>query len=359
VDGDYHLKSQAGRWVLNIQAWFNDDVTSVCIDAGNPNSDCTGELWPHGQRINLGAYGGTPQASMSLSNAGNIADLDVDGFVHYCDMKLLIEKWLAQGPLHTQDLNRNRIVNFIDLAILIANWDAEPPPGRARNPQPPDGATDVTVFADLSWTAGLRAESHDVYFGITDPPPFVCSQINTTFDPDTMSNLTTYFWRIDEIGQNGTTPGNLWTFTTGYYTGIRCFPAETLIWADGERMRISEITPGQKLGKSPAACNQLTQPQVESIDEHEGIFSECYDVTLDTGNRITVVSSHFFLTASGRWTHVQDLRPARTLQSLTGPVTVKNVIRRQTPSIGRVYNLKIKSSDHYYVGQDALIARDY
>ena len=64
-NGDYHLKSQAGRWDPNSESWVIDDVTSPCIDAGDPNSDWTGETWPHGERINMGAYGGTPEASMS------------------------------------------------------------------------------------------------------------------------------------------------------------------------------------------------------------------------------------------------------------------------------------------------------
>ena len=67
VDGDYHLKSQAGRWDPNSQTWVLDDVTSPCIDAGDPNSDWSAELWPHGERINMGAYGGTQEASMSPS----------------------------------------------------------------------------------------------------------------------------------------------------------------------------------------------------------------------------------------------------------------------------------------------------
>jgi parallel beta-helix repeat protein len=32
---------------------------------GDPNSDWTSEIWPHGERINMGAYGGTQEASMS------------------------------------------------------------------------------------------------------------------------------------------------------------------------------------------------------------------------------------------------------------------------------------------------------
>jgi hypothetical protein len=66
VNGDYHLKSQAGRWDPNSQTWVQDAVTSPCIDAGVPDSDWTGELFPNGGRINMGAYGGTPQASMSM-----------------------------------------------------------------------------------------------------------------------------------------------------------------------------------------------------------------------------------------------------------------------------------------------------
>lgn len=63
--GDYHLKSQAGRWDPQSQSWVRDDVTSPCIDAGDPDSDWGQEVWPHGGRINMGAYGGTREASMS------------------------------------------------------------------------------------------------------------------------------------------------------------------------------------------------------------------------------------------------------------------------------------------------------
>ncbi|MHC4327530.1 MAG: right-handed parallel beta-helix repeat-containing protein [Planctomycetota bacterium] len=66
VEGDYHLKSEAGRWDPISESWVKDDVTSPCIDSGDPNSDWTSEVWPHGGRINMGAYGGTRQASLSI-----------------------------------------------------------------------------------------------------------------------------------------------------------------------------------------------------------------------------------------------------------------------------------------------------
>jgi hypothetical protein len=65
VEGDYHLKSQAGRWEPTSENWVPDDVTSPCIDAGDPNSPVGDEPEPNGGRINMGAYGGTAEASMS------------------------------------------------------------------------------------------------------------------------------------------------------------------------------------------------------------------------------------------------------------------------------------------------------
>lgn len=63
IEGDYHLRSQAGRWEPGTRSWVRDDATSPCIDAGNPNSPVNREPAPNGSVINMGAYGGTDQAS--------------------------------------------------------------------------------------------------------------------------------------------------------------------------------------------------------------------------------------------------------------------------------------------------------
>lgn len=73
IDGDYHLKSQVGRWDQNSQSWIQDDVTSPCIDAGDPNSPIGHEPFPNGGIINMGAYGGTEEASMSVSTEDDAA----------------------------------------------------------------------------------------------------------------------------------------------------------------------------------------------------------------------------------------------------------------------------------------------
>jgi len=75
VDGDYHLRSPAGRWDPsdpNGSIWTTkDDLTSPCIDAGDPDSPVAEESVPHGSRVNMGAYGGTEKASRSIGASGD------------------------------------------------------------------------------------------------------------------------------------------------------------------------------------------------------------------------------------------------------------------------------------------------
>ena len=82
IDGDYHLKSEAGRWDPNSQSWVIDDVTSRCIDSGDPSDSIGYEPNPNGGRINMGAYGGTAEASKSTSGyalAGTWTALNMPG----------------------------------------------------------------------------------------------------------------------------------------------------------------------------------------------------------------------------------------------------------------------------------------
>jgi hypothetical protein len=93
------------------------------------------------------------------------------------------------------------------------------PPGKATSPSPANGATGVSTTNDLSWTAGSGATSHDVYFGTSSPGTFRGNQTATTFNTGTMANSTTYYWRIDEKNANGTTTGDVWSFTTAAASG--------------------------------------------------------------------------------------------------------------------------------------------
>ncbi len=59
----YHLRSEQGRW--DGEQWVQDTVSSPCIDMGDPESDWSAEPEPSGERANIGAFGGTEQASMT------------------------------------------------------------------------------------------------------------------------------------------------------------------------------------------------------------------------------------------------------------------------------------------------------
>ena len=69
AENDYHLRSILGRYDPDRGQWVIDDDHSPCIDAGDSQAqeDLVGsEPFPNGNRINMGAYGGTPQASKSI-----------------------------------------------------------------------------------------------------------------------------------------------------------------------------------------------------------------------------------------------------------------------------------------------------
>ncbi len=64
---DYHLKSKEGRWAG--AAWVYDPVSSPLIDAGSMTSPYDKEPADNGNRINIGRYGNTEEASKSVSSA--------------------------------------------------------------------------------------------------------------------------------------------------------------------------------------------------------------------------------------------------------------------------------------------------
>ena len=71
---NFHLQSTAGRFTDG--SWNVDLTSSPCIDAGGSGSanPYARETWPNGSRVNLGAYGNTPEASKTPSTDLVITD---------------------------------------------------------------------------------------------------------------------------------------------------------------------------------------------------------------------------------------------------------------------------------------------
>jgi hypothetical protein len=70
----------------------------------------------------MGAYGGTPQASMSLSDAGDAADYNNDNLVDPQDLLILSQEWLANRLPLAADINHDARVDWADFAIMALKW---------------------------------------------------------------------------------------------------------------------------------------------------------------------------------------------------------------------------------------------
>jgi beta propeller repeat protein len=134
-NGDYHLKSEAGRWDPDSESWVPDDVTSACIDKGDWSSSVGEEPYPNGGKINIGAYGGTAQASKSpvvtcweaLECAGQaLGDATCDGRVDLADLFALKASFgLSKGQAGYNccvDFTHDDTVDLSDLLTLKAGF---------------------------------------------------------------------------------------------------------------------------------------------------------------------------------------------------------------------------------------------
>jgi hypothetical protein len=191
-----------------------------------------------------------------------LGDLNGNGIVDKNDMLLLAEYWLL-NPAGTEPyagVDDDNIVDFFDYALFSQDWMKSANPvfkgnqdansfnpgtlalnttyywridevngpntitgdvwsfttqsGKAFSPSPVSGVSNVDANATLSWSAGPGATSHNVYFGTTSPGTFQTNKTGTTYNPGTLANSTTYYWRIDEVGGSGTITGDVWSFTT-------------------------------------------------------------------------------------------------------------------------------------------------
>ena len=88
------------------------------------------------------------------------------------------------------------------------------PPGRATEPVPNDTATGVGLSPTLTWTAGSNSSQSDIYFGVSGSLVFAGTTSSSSYSVGPLTENTVYQWRIDERNDHGTTPGDVWTFTT-------------------------------------------------------------------------------------------------------------------------------------------------
>jgi len=96
------------------------------------------------------------------------------------------------------------------------------------NPFPEDNSTGNSINVDLGWECSDPDGdplTYDIYFGTTNTPPLVASNVSiTSYDPGTLNEYTGYYWRIyARDNKGGLHAGPTWNFSTGASSGTNNF----------------------------------------------------------------------------------------------------------------------------------------
>lgn len=161
-----------------------------------------------------------------------------------------IKYYVQNGWITAYGVKSGELLEDGRLAVVQMDYDVTNPgmttvwatasnPIQAWAPHPVDGATIQWVDATgLSWTPGVYATSHDVYFGTDEIAVTNADTSDTTgiykgrqsangyLFPDPLEWGVTYFWRIDTIEADGAVhKGPVWTFTVADYLLVDDFEA--------------------------------------------------------------------------------------------------------------------------------------
>ncbi len=101
-------------------------------------------------------------------------------------------------------------------------------PAHAREPQPGDGAADVSVDGALAWRAGRDAVSHEVLLG-TEPDALAPAGtvVGNSYSPGALNLATTYYWQVNAIQETESWEGDVWSFTAQEFIVVEDFESYT------------------------------------------------------------------------------------------------------------------------------------
>jgi hypothetical protein len=187
--------------------------------------------------------------------------------------------------------------------------------GAVGSPEPSNGALDVPQTTTLSWTAGVLADTHEIYFGTdaealknadTSSPEYKGSGNlgSESYDAGQLDWNTTYYWRIDEANNaNADSPwtGPLWSFTT----------ANFLIIEDMESYNdINEGEPGSNRiyltwvdgYDNPAVNGSVVGNAVAPFAEQTIVHGDLQSMPMSYDNAVGKSEATLTLTSNRDWT---------------------------------------------------------
>ena len=126
------------------------------------------------------------------------------------------------------------------------------PPDAPSSPTPSDGAVDVTVDSVLTWSCSDSdgdTLTYDVYLDTVDGTTQVASGFSVkTYDPGTMSESTTYYWKVVADDGVDQTESGVWSFTT---------VGEVSDWSASLFVCVGVSTAGVNFGLKDAATGEF------------------------------------------------------------------------------------------------------
>ena len=114
------------------------------------------------------------------------------------------------------------LLMFITVALLISCVKLNNLPATPSNPNPADGADNVSLDVTLSWECSDPdgdTLKYDLYFGTSANPPLIAEDLTEAkYSVSGLESGTTYYWRVVANDPHGVkTEGPVWTFTTMGY----------------------------------------------------------------------------------------------------------------------------------------------
>ncbi|MHC4628479.1 MAG: LamG domain-containing protein, partial [Planctomycetota bacterium] len=140
----------------------------------------------------------------------------------------------SPGPLEPEKVYYWRVDEFDSVETHKGDVWGFTTPGAVGNPQPANGAVDVSMISKLGWTAADNAASHELYFGTdkdavtnatTASPEYVGPRAlgSESHDPGKLAWDVTYYWRVDEVYPAETVKGLVWSLATADFIAVDDF----------------------------------------------------------------------------------------------------------------------------------------